>query len=189
MSPHHTLFASRSRRRPPALLLLLGLILGLAAPTAVAAPASAGPVVLAGSFCTSSGWFEPNPANPSIGTTYTLVGARTTEGFAYRYWMVQAGSSSSQLYQYSVLAKCNGIFLVSSTELTTTTASGTIYCTRYTDISSPASLVTERYVGERGVPGSGLVLPSTIRYWHGETLPFGTAIWLYHSSYVVRCFW
>lgn len=188
MSPHHALLASRSRRRPSALLLLLGLILGLAAPTAVAAPASAGPDALARPFCTSSGFFEPNPANPSIGTTYTLIGARTTEGFAYRYWMVQAGTSSSQTYQYSLLAKCNGLVLVSSTELETTTASGTIHCTRSTDISSPYTVYTERYVGQRGVPGSGLVLPSTIRYWHRETLPFGTAIWLYHSSYVVRCF-
>ncbi|MCX4473592.1 hypothetical protein OOK41_25345 [Micromonospora sp. NBC_01655] len=183
MSP----FASRPRRRP-ALLLILGLVLGLAAPTVVAAPASAGPSALARPFCTSSGFFEPNPADPSIATTYTLIGIRNNEGFAYRYWMVQAGTSSKPYYQSSLVAKCNGVSLVSSTTLTTTSASGTIHCTSSSDISSPFQVYTERYVGQRQVPTQGGVFPTAmIRYWHREQLPLGTAIWIYHSSYVVRC--
>ncbi|MEU6074047.1 hypothetical protein [Micromonospora sp. NPDC047074] len=189
MSPHHTLFASRPRRRRPTLLLILGLVLGLAAPTVVAAPASAGPGVLS-AHCSTSGFFEPNPVDPSIGTTWTLIGARSNEAFTYRYWMAQQPPSGSSIlyYRYSLVAKCNsGNFLISSTTLTTTGASGTAYCTSSTDITPPASAVTYRYVGQRWVRTQGITPTATIRYWHVERFSYVSLTWTYDSSYVVRC--
>lgn len=185
MSPYQILSAFRPRRRPPALLLLLGLVLGLAASTAVAAPASAGP---GGLFCSSSGFFEPNPANPSIGTTWTWIGSRINGSFTYRYWMAQQPSGSSILYyRDSLVAKCSGVALVSGTPLTTTGASGTAYCTSSADMTPPLSSVTERYVGQRWVPTQGTTPTATIRYWHLEWFSYATLTWNYSSSYVVRC--
>ncbi|WP_428964773.1 hypothetical protein [Micromonospora fluostatini] len=193
MSPHHTLFTSRPRRRPPALLLILGLLLGLAAPTVTAAPASAGPSVLTLPFCTSSAFFEPDPIVGPVttGTTWTFIGARSNGPFTYRYWMAQrpSGGSSILYYRNSLVAECNSAnLLVSSTELTTNSASASsIYCTRYTDISSPVMASTERYVGQRWVPTTGLTPTATIRYWHGEWYSLTSLTWNYSYSYVVRC--
>ncbi|MFI6822558.1 hypothetical protein ACIBJE_16625 [Micromonospora sp. NPDC050187] len=188
MSPQ-VLFASRPRRRPPTLLLILGLVLGLAVPTLVAAPASAGPGVLSSPFCSSNGFYEPNPANPSIGTTWTFIGSRSNEGLTYRYWMAQQPSGSSVLYyRNSLVATCNWANgLVSSTTLTATGASGTPQCTSSSDITSPISSVTERYVGQRWVPTQGITPTATFRYWHWEWYSYVTLTWKYSSSHVVRC--
>ncbi|MFG2007757.1 hypothetical protein ACGFNF_01615 [Micromonospora sp. NPDC048868] len=185
MSPRQVPLASRPRRRPPALLLILGLVLGLAAPTVVAAPASAGP---GDAFCSTNGFFEPNPANPSIGTTWTFIGSRSNGSFTYRYWMAQQPSGSSILYyRNSLVVKCNGTALVLSTTLATTGASGTAHCTSSADMTPPASSVTERYVGQRWVPTQGTTPTATIRYWHREWFSYATLTWNYSSSYVVRC--
>ncbi|WDZ84281.1 hypothetical protein [Micromonospora cathayae] len=185
MSPHQVLSASRPHRRPPALLLVLGLVLGLVVPTVAATPAHAGPVVQTPPYCTSSAFYAPNPANPLIGTNWTLIGSRSNSGHSYRYWMAQEATGSVLYYQSSLVAQCSASDLVSSTTLTATAASGTAYCTSFSDLTS--SSVVERYVGQRWVPTRGITPTATFRYWHREWFSYATLTYVYDSSYVARC--
>lgn len=170
MSPH---------RRRPTLLLLLGLALGLVVPALVAAPASARPGAQnSNSLCYSDGFSLVQPAPQ----TWTHVGTRSLNGYAYRHWMVQEYQGS---YLASYVAKCSGTSLISTTSLTAEGGHGTTACTSYTDINPPFAIYAHRYAGQRTSYVAGLIAPVTFRYW--QKVQNGGIVVPEPTSYVVRC--
>lgn len=173
-----------------AMVLALGLVLGLAAPTLVATPASAQPTAQARDpLCWADGFSEPPGIGRPVALTWSRIGNRSNSGYTYRYWMVQEVSSASNLYyQRSLVARCSGDSLVSTATITATSGSGTAACTSAGDIHLPVGS-TERFVGQRvsAYVQSPFVFTYTFRYWHRETLSIATLQWVYQSSGVVRC--
>ncbi|MFB6392291.1 hypothetical protein [Polymorphospora lycopeni] len=170
-------------------LLALGLALGLAAPTLVATPASAQPTTQARDpLCWADGFSEPPGIGRPLALTWSRIGNRSNGGYTYRYWMVQEVSATSNLYyQRSLVARCSGDSLVSTTTITATDGTGTQACTSPGDIHLPVGS-TERFVGQRvAYVRSSLVFTYTFRYWHREALSIATLQWFYQSSGVVMC--
>jgi hypothetical protein len=171
------------RPRPSTLLLLLGLMLGLTAPVALPTPASARSAALdEDPLCYTSGWSVPPGINNPLPVTWSHIGTRSNGGFAYRYWM----KTENGYYVSSLVAKCSGRSLVSTTAITPTSGSGTPACTSSAD-RYPTGSDAERYVGQAAAWERGYVYRPTFRYWHREWLLVATPGWSYRSSFVVRC--
>lgn len=187
MSTDHALPTSRRRRL--AWTTTLGLVLGLGAPTLATGPASAQPVPQARHpYCYAAGFSEPPGVRP-YATTWSHVGSRTTNGYTYRYWMVERVGSSALYYDSSFVATCSGDSLVStSVTMTPTNAAGTPKCTSTGDLTVGTG-VRERFTGQRvSRAGSPVVLTVTFRYWHREAQYVDTGLqWNYQSSSVVMC--
>ncbi|MFF3856584.1 hypothetical protein [Micromonospora sp. NPDC002575] len=175
------------RRRPSALILALGLALGLITSTALTSPASARPTAQAADpLCYADAFSQP----PGIGNPTALawwrVGNRSTGGYTYRYWMVQDPTGSTWYYRSSYVAKCSGDSLLSSTEIPTSDGFGTAACTSSAD-RFPAESEAERYVGQRASWDRGYISQVPFRYWQREWFSYATLRWVYSSAYVVRC--
>ncbi|MBY8870844.1 hypothetical protein K7640_03170 [Micromonospora sp. PLK6-60] len=175
------------RRRPSALLLALGLLLGLAVPTALTAPASARSAALAGDpLCVTNGYSIPPGVGHPVAVTWSNVGARTTAGYDYRYWMKQELTGSTWYYASSLVAKCSGGTLISSATIPTTDGFGTVACTSSVD-RFPTTSDAERYVGQAVSWDRAYLYRITFRYWQREWYSVATLRWTYGSSFVVRC--
>ncbi|OZV81141.1 hypothetical protein CA850_13490 [Micromonospora echinospora] len=183
MPPNHVLptFRHRHRRRSSTLVLLFGLLLGLAAPAAVTTPASAGPVIQRDSNCWSSGWSVPPGVTNPVALTYSWIGSRSNGGYTYRYWIVE---EPGPYYRSSYVAKCSGDLLVSTSSLTPTSGFGTPFCTSAGDIYPPQAAYADRYVGQRIAWQRPYLGKITFRFWHREWLGLS---WYYDSSSVVQC--
>ncbi|MCX4473803.1 hypothetical protein C5N14_06700 [Micromonospora sp. MW-13] len=186
MSPNHAPPTFR-RRRPSTLLLVLSLMLGLAAPTALTTPASARPTPQAADpLCYASGFSQPPDISRPLALTWSHVGSRSNGSYTYRYWMVQELSGSTWYYRNSYVASCSGDSLLSSTEIPTTDGFGTAACTSTAD-RYPAESEAERFVGQRTSWQRPYLAILTFRYWHQEWFSYATLRWAYGSSYAVRC--
>ncbi|MFG3552773.1 hypothetical protein ACGGAQ_00120 [Micromonospora sp. NPDC047557] len=172
------------RHRPSALLLALGLLLGLAVPLALPDRASAR--VPGDPLCTTSGWSVPPGINNPLAVTWSNIGSRSNAGYDYRYWMTQELSGSTAYYLTSFVAKCSGGLLISTTTLPPTNGAGTAACTSTAD-RYPTSSDAERYVGQITSWQRGYLSRLTFRFWHREWFSVATLRWNYGSSFVVRC--
>ncbi|GIJ23594.1 hypothetical protein [Micromonospora lutea] len=188
MSVDHVPITSRPRR-PSALLLVLGLVVGLVAATALISPAKARTVtpLSAEPLCATVGFSQPPGISNPLALTWSHIGNRTNGGVTYRYWMVQELHGSTLLYRNSYVARCSGVTLLSSATIPTSSAFGTPSCTSSGDYSPPTSASTERYVGQRASRESSFIANLTFRYWHRERLSIVTLTWVYDSSFVARC--